>query len=208
VKHTTIILQPGEQITITAAASQPIQDTDGRLVLPVPYLSQWSPTARRAPGDCGPADLAMAIHYLTDHDPTVDEVAIAAGMDQGDQYTDFQQLAKAARQYGLSVRYVRPLTRGTIETQIRNGRPVLALVKYDILSTRDNPNQDSFKGAHFVLCVGYSDDSVIFHDSDRLSGEEFGAFREKPWAIFLQALASTSQTPGNTQDNHGMLFDA
>jgi len=208
-----IVLLPGETITIRAPhpsppPPSPIQGLDGRIVLPVPYLSQWSPTARHAPGDCGPASLAMAIHYLTDQRPTVDEVAIAGEVPEGARWANLTQIARAARRYSLKPRHVRPLTKDMIAEQLATSRPVLALLKYDLLNTPDDPNQDNgFKGAHFVLIVGGSEDTAIFHDPDRLSGDQFGEFREKTWEVFMNACGSTSQTPGNAYNYHGMVFD-
>jgi hypothetical protein len=148
----------------------------------------------------------MAVHFLTAHSPTVDEVSAKTGVERGAEWSSLAQLAKGARRYGLKVRHVRPLRRGEIVKQIKAGFPVLALVKYDLLSTDEDPNQDNFRGAHFVLVIGASDHTVIFHDSDRLSGEKFGEFREKPWPVFETAHGSTAQTEGNSFNYHGMVF--
>ena len=200
--HTQLILHPGDSVLIETPATN-------RNTLSVPYLSQWSPTAAHAPGDCGPACIAMVIHYLTDQAPTVDDVSIAGDVPKGAPWSALSQLARAARRYDLRAQHVRPLTRARIETEIAAGFPTLALVKYDLLSTGDDPNQDAkYTSAHFVLIVGYTPDTVLFHDSNRLSGDEFGEFREKPWDVFLNAMGSTSQTPGNALNDHGMTFDA
>jgi hypothetical protein len=214
-KRRTITVRPGEQVVIIASANgsetyqrAPIQDQDGRAVLPVPHISQWSPTANRAPGDCGPACIAMVVHYLTDERPTVNEVSVECDVPKGAKWASLSQLARGARNYGLKVYHVRPLTNKRICDEIDAGRPVVALVKYDLLSTIASPNQDkNFKGAHFVLCVGYGHGTVIFHDPDRLSGDEFGEFRETPWRVWDKAAGSTSKTPGNAHNYHGLTFD-
>lgn len=204
----TIILLPGEEMLIKAPntlppPTPPDEDQDGRKVLPVPYLCQWSPTAQRAPGDCGPACVAMAIHYFTDQSPTIDQVSIACQVPPGAEWTSLTQLAKGARAHGLKVTHRRPLTREEIEAEIENNRPVVALIKYDELPH----NQDSFNGAHFCLVAGIDIETIIIHDPDRLSGNTFGEFREVSWTDFLRALGSTSETEGNSYNNHGLLLN-
>jgi len=210
-----IELRPGDKIQIIVKASgngdkpgiTPVQDLEGRTVLPVPYISQNGPGADHAPGDCGPACVAMVVHYLTDNDPTVNAVSLAGGVQKDARWSSLQQNAKAARFYGLKARNVRPLTPDAIVKEIKAGFPVMALVKYDLLSTAEDPNQSSFKGAHFVLLVGFSPKTVILHDPNRISGDEFGAFRELSWSVFNKAHGSTDKTPGNSYNNHGITFD-
>lgn len=170
--------------------------------LPVPYLCQWGPNANRSPGDCGPACVAMAVHYLTDQRPTVDEVATACGQPEKSNYTNLTQVSKGARAYGLKTTYTHPLTRPIIQHQLNQERPIIALVNYGRLPD----NQDDYTGAHFLLLVGCGNEHVIVHDPDRLSGESFGEFRHIPWADFLDALGSTAQTPGNSRNNHGIVL--
>ena len=211
-------LAPGGDAAETASRCTPVTaavDAIGRLcvapgthVLPVPYISQWSPTAQHAPGDCGPTCVTMVIEYLTHNAPTVDAVSIAGDVPKGAHWSSLTQLARAAQRYGLKAQHVRPLTRERIIKEIDAGFPALALVKYDLLATPDDPNQDAkYTSAHFVLIVGYSPTAVIFHDPNQLSGEKFGPFREKPWDVFLNAMGHTSKTPGNQFDNHGMTFN-
>ena len=204
----TIVLAPGEELVIRVVKDPPvleeIEKRKGVVVLPVRWIGQHGPSAHRSPGDCGPACVAMAIHYLTDQEPTVDQVAEAASQEPGSHYADFAQLAKACRVYGVSPEYVRPLRPKHIAQQIGAGRPVLALVKYDEIKG----NQDKqYKDAHFVLVVGYSRDTVIFHDPNRLWGQRFGEFREMPWELFKTALGSTHKLASNRHSDHGMLFD-
>lgn len=198
----TIVLAPGESVTITAAVEAE-QPPDRRTVLPVPWLGQWSQTARRAPGDCGPASIAMAVHYFTDQEPTVDEVSQACGVAPGARWASLTKCAKGARAYGLKATHVRPLTQSRIEDEIRASRPVIALIKYGKLLD----NQDPFNGNHFILIIGIDVSTVIIHDPDRLSGSTFGEFRELQWTNFLHALGSTSKSPGTAYNNHGILLD-
>lgn len=199
----TIILKPGDYLTIRASSNgssgyrpNPIQDKQGAVILPVKYISQHGPGARHAPGDCGPACVAMAIHYLTDEQPTVDEVARSGNVPYDATWSSLKQLATAARCFGLKARHIRPLTRQFITDSIDGGFPLLALVKYDVIQP-DQPAK-----AHFVLIAGYTPDTVLYHDPYDQTGE----FEERTWPQFLEALGSTSQTKGNAYDNHGMLF--
>lgn len=205
-----ITLKPGETITIKAVkvnGTDPILEDAGYTILPVPYFSQWAHDAGYAKGDCGPACVAGAVHFLTDHTPSVDDCSKAAGLAPEAKWASLAQIAKAGRKYGLKVRHTRPLQRDRIEKEIKAGFPVVALVKYDLLSSQDDPNQDGYNGAHFVLLIGFSEETVVMHDSDRLFGDTFGACREKPWGVFIKALMSTSKTPGNAYDGHGITFD-
>jgi hypothetical protein len=119
-----------------------------------------------------------------------------------------------SRNYGLSTSYVRPLESKRIIEELQAGNPIIALVKYDLLSTKEDPNQDHYAEAHFVLIVGIHigpkvqppEGSIIYHDPDRISGEEFGAFRETPWSTFIAAMGATSQTAGNSHNYQGMVI--
>ena len=206
----TITLYPGDELTIKVAdrRPQPIQDLEGRHVLPVPYISQNGPGANHAPGDCGPACVAMAIHFLTDHEPTVNQVSLAGGIVKGARWSTMEQNTKAARHYDLQPKHVRPLTIDQIEKEIKAGFPILALVKYDLLATDEDPNQSSFNGAHFVLIVGFSPRTIIIHDPNRLTGEKFGEFREIDRPVFAKAHGSTAKTSGNSRNFHGVTFYA
>lgn len=205
-KATTIILNPGDHITIQAAAINP--PTPPLSSLPIPFLSQWGPHADHAPGDCGPTCLTMAIHYLTDKQPTINQVSVAAGLRRGAKHSDFNQISKAARRFDLSVEHIQPISLTRIKDDIQAGYPVITLVNYPALSTKDDPNQDKYRGAHFVLVVGFLPQAIVFHDPDRLSGDSFGQFRQKSIKVFDTAMKTTNQTPGNTLSYHGMVFNA
>jgi ABC-type bacteriocin/lantibiotic exporter with double-glycine peptidase domain len=212
----TIIVKPGEELTLTIKTTvngeRPtmpsiVRNPTDRIVLPVPYFSQWGPTATWTANDCGPACITMVVHYLTEHTPTVDDVSGAAGIEKNAESSNFGELATACRRYGVKAQYVRPLRRVRIEEEIANDHPILTLVKYDMLGTAEDPNQDDFAGAHFVIIAGFDKNVVLIHDPDRLRGDDFGEFREVPWDQFLKAMASVHLTKGNDHSNHGMLFD-
>jgi hypothetical protein len=176
-------------------------------ILDIPYLSQWDvPDADDRPGDCGPACVAMIAHFKTDQRPTVDEVATSAGQPTagwGRWSTKASQLMQGGLRHGVSLVYRRPLDLDRIKEEIENGDPVIALVHYDIIA-KTGENQDDFDGAHWVLVVGYDDESIVMHDPD-FWGERRneGAFRHVPIDIFTEAL----ETPagGNRYGNQGLI---
>jgi len=133
--------------------------------LPVPYFSQWDRPgevdgvpvdADRSPGDCGPACIAMWLHFASEqHRPTVDEAAIAAGQTPGGRYTTINQLYQAARHFGLELEWARPLGLARIREELDDGRPALLLIHYGALEGRQDQN---YRAGHFVLAVGYGED--------------------------------------------------
>ncbi len=204
-KDQIIVLRPGQQITIQSLPALPPQvtDDDESRILPVPYLSQNSPTAARSPGDCGPDCIAMAVAYFTDQTPTVDEVAQACGQDPGSHWSNFYQLALGARAYNITAAWTNPITPDLITSEIQARRPIIALINY----SKDPRRQDKdYREAHFWLVVGYSPTHVIVHDPDRISGD-FGEFRRITWSIFLLALETTHELPSNKHSNHGMILN-
>ena len=178
------------------ARSKAIQDTDGRHVLAVPWLSQHTVTAQHAPGDCGPACITMVIHHLTDLQPTVDQVSIAGGVPKGADWASLQQLQRSSHSFGIGARFIQPITATRIEQEITAGMPVLILANYATL------NKDRPEKAHFLLVVGFSPATIIYHDSNKPDG----AFIETERSTFRNAMRRTSRTPGNTTDNHAITF--
>lgn len=176
--------------------SAPIQDTDGRHVLPVKWTSQHTVSAQHAPGDCGPACVCMAVHHLTELQPTVDQVSIAGGVPKNADWASLRQMQRAAQHFGIGGRFVRPMKPERIEQEIKAGMPVVVLVNYAEL-LEDRPEK-----AHFLLIVGFSPSSFIYHDSN----EPDGRFIEMERSKFLNAMNTTSRTPGNANNNHGICF--
>ncbi|MBU1621855.1 MAG: C39 family peptidase [Gammaproteobacteria bacterium] len=126
-----------------------------RVSLDVPHVIQWGPGANRSPGDCGPACTTKLVHHLTEHRPTVDEVAIAAGQPEGSHYTTLAQLAAGAAKYGLVLQWQRPLKLDAIRAELDADKPVLVLIHYGALAGRLD---QGYTGGHFVVVVGYGRD--------------------------------------------------
>jgi len=183
----------------------------GKSILDVPYLSQWDiPDADDRPGDCGPACVAMLAHFLTSYRPTVDQAASAAGQPiagVGRYYTNHAQLIHAANVYGPKLKTQRPLTVEMLESEIDSGRPAIALVNYGALSAYGN--QDDYRGAHWLLVVGYDDEHIYVNDSNFWGDRrDEGRQRKIPRPAFDQAMGTVSETPGNSFDWQGLVMVA
>ena len=178
------------------ARSKAIQDTDGRHVLAVPWLSQHTDTAQHAPGDCGPACITMVIHHLTDLQPTVDQVSVAGGVPKGADWASLRQLQRSSHHFGIGALLIQPVTATRIDQEINAAMPLIVRDNYATL------NKDRPEKAHFLLVVGFSPSSIIYHDSNKPDG----SFIETERSTFLNAMRRTSRTPGNTTDNHAITF--
>jgi hypothetical protein len=198
-------------------ATDPFPPPQEGHLLDIPYFSQWDiPDADDRPGDCGPACVCSIVHLFTTFRPTVDDVATRAGQattGTGKWYTNHSQLRVAASSYGVALASrspagaIRiPLTVEEIESEIRAGRPVIALVNYGVLDDMTGGNQDSFRGGHWVLVVGYNDRHFFVHDPDfKGSRRHEGRNRALPRVAFVRALSTTAQTAGNNFNNQGLV---
>ena len=193
--------------------------------LQIPYLSQWGAGADERTGDCGPAALAMAIHYLTTHRPTVDEVADACGQPEsgeGSHYTNSAQIIKGAAAFGVSLELHGPytelagkpkMTTGLmIEYLMRDGYPSIPLIDYKVLRDQTNAldgvvqNQDQrFDRGHWVTFVGFKDADGVWVNDPNYWGNRAsdGANRWVPWAAWNAALASAAI--GNNYGYQGLV---
>lgn len=130
------------------------------LKLNVPYKSQWDNDAADSRTDCGPASLAMVIEYFTGKKVKTNEVLAATGA-QKDKLISFSQLIEAGKQFGVDLWYTKGKDLAYIEDKLRNGIPLIALVKYKYLISRQDKN---YNLGHFLVVVGMDDDAVIVHD--------------------------------------------
>jgi len=131
--------------------------------LPVPWLSQLGDDADFAPGDCGPACLAMWLRYLGHDDITVDDVSEMSGRPPGYRYTLPAHLYYTAKEWGVTLYWQHHLRTDNIRAEIDAGRPVIALVHYGALP--EFVRFDSrYKAGHWLLVVGYTDEQIIYLD--------------------------------------------
>lgn len=133
-------------------------------VLPVPYKSQWDDDAALARKDCGPACVAMILHYYSL--PTSTDVVFEATGAGTDEYIGMSQMRNAAAGLGLPMTYFDNKTLDHLRQWLDEGRPVIALVKYSVWSDQGF-TQDPFRGPHFVVVVGYDDEgNILINDPD------------------------------------------
>jgi len=150
-------------------------------VLNVTYTNQLDGVdANYAPGDCGPADVAMALAFYG-KPLTVDQVGVATGLGSGFTSTSWSSLDKAAKVFDYTVGHGINCLFENIQSEIDAGRPVIALINYAQLPTR-NRRQPNYFGGHYLLIVGYSDTEIIYHDPN-WHGQD-GANRRMTWQEF------------------------
>ncbi|MGH2522911.1 MAG: C39 family peptidase, partial [Anaerolineales bacterium] len=156
--------------------------------LNLPYKSQYDPDAAASRNDCGPTCLAMLLNALG-ITATSDAVFQRTGAPP-DHYISVAQLMRVAESYSAPLEYRRGWGLGQLRVSLDFGKPLIALVHYAAFSELQPgvSTQSDFKGPHFVLVVGYDEQSVIVHDplwtGDRRSE---GAFKRWSNAVWLQA---------------------
>ncbi len=127
----------------------------------IPYLSQLGPDADFAPGDCGPASMAMVLRHQTGIPITVDQVSEATGNPEGFRFTNNMTLIRTARKWDVSMYWARHLIVERLIDELNAGRPVIALVHYPSLPIRYDPK---YPYSHFIVLVGYDDKDLYYHD--------------------------------------------
>jgi ABC-type bacteriocin/lantibiotic exporter with double-glycine peptidase domain len=135
----------------------------GVTLLDVPYRSQWGTGADVFKSDCGPASLAMLLEWKG-KSILIDALAIECGMSAGKAYTNATDLIRVGSLHGLTLVRQQPLTMGDLETEIGNGRPCIALIKYGELG--DLRQDRSFVDTHWLVVIGVDGDTVTVHDPD------------------------------------------
>lgn len=159
----------------------------------VPWLSQLGPDAAYSNSDCGPACVAMWLRSRN-QSVTVDQISKSTGLPTGYRYTTPGNLITAGHAFGLELARVLGLTVDRLKQEIDAGRPVLCLVHYASLFKRYDQN---FKAGHWVLVIGYTDQSIIYHDP--YWPDTAGASIAIPIAQFETALHDC-KIDGNTPD--------
>jgi len=144
--------------------------------LKVPYKSQWDDDARGTKNDCGPTSVAMILNSYG-LSVTTDEVFGRTGAGSG--VISIQQLQQAISSYGFSSKYIKGSSPTELKRLIDNGIPVIALVHYGDLSSRQDKN---YTDGHFLVVSGYHRDGYYTKDPDF-----WGTFRKDGEHNYLKA---------------------
>jgi hypothetical protein len=136
--------------TRAAAAKPAVEPADGHVLIDVPFLPQ-------APELCGGAALAMVMRYWGDRSvqPT-DFKSLVKPSARGIETTDLSA-AVTARGWQAFAGEGASATRADLQRQVDQGRPVIVLIE---------PTPGRF---HYVVVVGVTLSSVVFHDPARTS---------------------------------------
>ena len=133
-------------------------------LLPVPYISQVGVGASYSGVDCGPACTAMLMKaYRPDFNASVDVLFKRVRTDKF-ALTDFTALTTLLREEGLDAIRMNNLTMSQVFDILRTGRPILALINYEILNKAGLTQKKDFFGNHFVVIVGMDGDVIFTHD--------------------------------------------
>ena len=130
--------------------------------LEIPYVSQLGPDAQAYHNDCGPACGVMLLKAFTNHDLTVDQFYTETGHTT-DVYTSYGEIRAVLYRYDLATEMNWGLDEDRLEAILTEERPIIALIKYQVLAVEMDTNSN-FQGQHFVVIVGVDDQHVILHD--------------------------------------------
>jgi nucleoid-associated protein YgaU len=133
-------------------------------ILDVPYRSQWDDDANKSNTDCGPACLAMVLGFYSEQ-ASINGLLSATGAPPG-QYVSFGQLQRVARSYGITFQYGVGFSLNDLKRWIDEGKPSIALIRYSFWSQIDPgiSTQDTYRGPHFVVVIGYGDGHIYVND--------------------------------------------
>lgn len=174
-----------------------------RVLLNVPYASQWGWTSGRT-GMCGPASAWMIAALDRDRrgvkmpaEITVDSIADWIGL-IGSEFSSMADVRNALVAYGVYALRTLDMTIARIRQEIDAGHPVIALGQYSHLSQRED---QGFGGGHVLVVVGYDDQHIICNDPDYKGGG--GRQVAYPVDEFERFVSQTAQA-GNTP-NQGIV---
>jgi hypothetical protein len=155
----------------------------GSRILSVPYKSQNDADATFKRSDCGPCCIAMILAAMGQN-VTTNQVTAASGI-VGDSGLRLDQMVTTAAAFGLSLFFQSGLGLDDLKRFIDNGQPPIALINYGNIPDRFDQH---YTGGHFVLVVGYDDDSgrVFINDPDYPPGS-MGYQRPYSFPVFSGA---------------------
>lgn len=183
---------------------QMVDATETNLVmLDVPFVSQLDNDANLRNNDCGPVSALMCWQYRLQQKGvpiprivTMDRLIDATPLASADKPLTRLQVVDFLEGLGVKAALTNNLTMTVIRTEIRGGRPIIALVAYKHIVPAD-----AFDGGHFLVVVGVSDQYVYVHDPYK-----GGANLRLPVAQFEQALADVVAVGAAGSPNLGILL--
>lgn len=126
----------------------------GRMVLPVPYHSQWGPGAKMTSMDCGPAGIKMLLDYAAGGESpfSIDDIMghVTGGEDRPTSFTELKNAALSLGGVEL-LRFSGWSFDGLIDA-LDEGRPSMVLIKNKYFIMRLDRN---FLKGHFLVPVGH-----------------------------------------------------
>jgi nucleoid-associated protein YgaU len=174
-------------------------------ILDVPYRSQWDDDANKSNTDCGPACLAMVLGFYSEQ-TGINELLRATGAPPG-QYVSFGQLQRVARGFGVKFQYGAGYSLNDLKNWIDEGKPSIALIRYSYWSQIEPgiSTQDTFKGPHFVVVVGYGEGNIYINDPNYWPPRREEGHK-KAWSevLFDQAWSHVG-TPSSRNPNNSVI---
>ena len=144
-----------------------------RIVLPVPYHSQWEGDAELIRKDCGPACVEMLGEYYHPELKNVSTDDITKFITGGtDRATSISELQRAFEHYyGATLDRFGVVTWQMLKRWIENGHPAIVLVHYGSFLTRMDR---TYTAGHYMVVCGFDQvdyqgkalERVILHDPD------------------------------------------
>ncbi len=155
---------------LPALASEPAAIGASSFRLAVPFRTQKDGSVYQG-SNCGPASLGMVLDAFGVRGATNDDLRAAAHLYQGTLGrrggTALQHLATVAADHGLSPvglydgEDFASWTVDDVRTELRAGRPVIALVKYRLLPGYEG---STVRYDHYIVLHGISGDGFLYHD--------------------------------------------
>lgn len=137
-----------------------------KVLLDVPYISQWDLSAKSHIADCGPTCMAMILNAPPgSHTYTVDELYQQPPLQNKTQKAMtllWEMLQIGASELHSKEEYSsRDKGIARIKELVQAGTPVVPLVNY---AKWDDVAKNNYKNGHFVVVTGYDDQYIYVHD--------------------------------------------
>lgn len=128
-------------------------------MIPVSFVSQLGVNADRHGLDCGAAAAAMILGAYNKPVPTVDDLYHAM-QPSGDTYLSAGKIITEMNRRDAPMFWAQNYTVDLLFQRLRERRPVICLISYAVLLDRKVVIDRKFRGAHFLVINGISDEAV------------------------------------------------